>query len=747
MPDRPKLTPEEFRRRLEILVRAGQLTEEQAQQQIAAYKKQHEAHEAQRQRAQNNQGRRAPQRPGRQQGGRQHGQQGNRPPRTTSWNDVKGYAHSPYVFVPLNEHIQPPENVWLDEDGNLRPRNEPLPDGCCAEIDIRIIPETPICIGHVVNNVVSPVRINGNWVIPGSTLRGYFRSFLQTLAFGRLWPFNFRQSFGLRDFMHPYYSGEEGPAVSRATEVKAGWLLVVDGEWQITPCRKWGYINIEESGLFGWPYWLKKSREEKYRQFDMVVVRNGKPIFDFSINKFKNFQQDGDRAGVPVYRPVNGGNEKGCYVFAGPFPLPRTGPNKRTKRYEYVFFEDEKAKPISLKPDAIERFKAANGRVVGNRIEKQGGWADFEATLDAGMRVPVFYVGDLKEQGQDFAFGFTRMFKVTHRFSVGDKAEETNSAHLPAGDVEERDGEYVFRPDFVENLFGFVLEPEQLRALNYNYDPQKLRGLQRQGRISFGFAIAEDSQAFEQGGTVRTIMGGPQPSFAPFYLTGKIKDWSNPHSRLAGRKRYVPRYSGTGGQPRIHEHLQEQVTRAQAGLKPGQTLSEKVFTSLRLLKPRENAVFKGRIRLFNVTPVELGAVLWALTFGGNDKYRHMLGHAKPFGAGQVRMELANLTVRPNNPDSWTYDNAADVPARCKPFMQAFEDFMKEAWEAEPEVKKCLLEACDPSNWTQWRGYPEFPKGFADLRKALQMKKDESRQEELQRLAGAPQGPLLPACKQ
>ena len=51
--------------------------------------------------------------------------------------------------------------------------------------------------------------------------------------------------------------------------------------------------------------------------------------------------------------------------------------------------------------------------------------------------------------------------------------------------------------------------------------------------------------------------------------------------------------------------------------------------------------FSSRIRLHNVTAEEIGLVLYALGHGGDPKkpYRHQIGRAKPYGAGEVARRL------------------------------------------------------------------------------------------------------------
>ena len=78
--------------------------------------------------------------------------------------------------------------------------------------------------------------------------------------------------------------------------------------------------------------------------------------------------------------------------------------------------------------------------------------------VKAGVAMPVFYVGDPK--AENFHFGFTRLFKIPHKYSVKDKLEETQK---PAS---------AFKADFVQSLFGYV-------------EDQGKETLAQKGRVAF----------------------------------------------------------------------------------------------------------------------------------------------------------------------------------------------------------------------------------------------------------------------
>ncbi len=176
------------------------------------------------------------------------------------------------------------------------------------------------------------------------------------------------------------------------------------------------------------------------------------------------------------------------------------------------------------------------------------------------------------------------------------------------------------------------------------------------GRVAFsGAAIeANDHQKpIVDDGPIETVTMVPRASFAPFYLEGAVKDWSDEQARIAGRKRYLPRFPQAKPDAALAEirmHLQKQVAR----LSPEARAKPDNKSKLRLLKEAEGRELRcsSRIRLHNVTAEEIGLVLFALTHGGDSKkpYRHQIGRAKPYGAGQLRVVSARLTLEANGPE-------------------------------------------------------------------------------------------------
>jgi hypothetical protein len=380
----------------------------------------------------------------------------------------------------------------------------------------------------------------------------------------------------------------------------------------------------------------------------------------------------------------------------------------------------------------FDRFELINSKPSKHKRVPDGSWAVMRPTLDAGERIPIFYAGDLENQVDGFDIGLTRLFKLPHKNSVGDVLTRS-AAHKPVPG----------QPDMVTALFGHVLEEDEF-APSLAVPPRPI-DLQRKGRIAVGFFTLSPDTPSKESEPVEGVAMGPRASFAPFYLAGPIKDWTdegefeNGKARLAGRKMYFPRFpDASSAEKQIYRTI-----RARTGNQAEQQSSQRFLVS------RESGgklEFAGSIRLHNVTAAEIGAVLWTLTHGADPAkpYRHMLGRAKTAGAGQMRVKSLNLKL--SRHDGQKLSDAADweLPGNggaegwltkdspsMAPFLQAFEKYMRNsdmAWPAVPEILE-FLGACDPvigkDLKADYRPVTDF-KNIRDAVKASGSKRDPAR---------------------
>jgi hypothetical protein len=634
---------------------------------------------------------------------------------------------SPFRFVRLNDAVVPPEPAVLDSALDL-----PLEEGFCGTLLVDWVAETPLLIGQETAEmvqdtpVIGPVRLPPDrWIIPGTTIRGCLRAAVEIVAGGRLGQINAHHRYGLRDFDHPRFRTKVGEReVSFLANVRAGWLRRVSIDpprYEIEPCQAWHTIATADlpfrtgTNEYVWRHnWLTTPLAERYRAAKATVPWDGRhfgPI-DFSTLPLLDFARQ-PPGSVGDLKPDTAGTIAGRLVFSNrslsaPPPatietMERERKPGQPKKREYVFIDDPAPAPIAVHADAWDRFTLINSKPGKNARKPDGSWADLAPSLDLpNGRVPVFFLEDPADPAK-LEFGLTRFFKIAHRYSVGalrdrDKAHDRPRVH----------SNQEFRRDLVEMLFGYVYEPDEVFD---DLDDEKRQAIRpgqvaRKGRVACGAAkLIEGRAPPRPGETVTTVMSAPRASFSPFYLSGTIKDYSDEASRLAGRKRYFPRFA-PGAAADAAGAIAVTLRQQAAAVPP----NDEMRSHLKFLEPNRRGaemVFRGEIRLHNVTAVEIGALLWALTFGGNpDKpYRHALGRAKGAGAGQMRIGELRLELEANRPaaaarlaapEPWEEKDgdAGWVTGGCSlgPFLRAFHTYIvqyRPSWPHVPDVAEFL----------------------------------------------------------
>jgi hypothetical protein len=667
---------------------------------------------------------------------------GRQPPQAGSSRNLdESLCTAPYRFVTIDDQVVAADG--LSEEANY---DFPLPGGFSGTLTVTWAVETPMAIGETPQNsdaAATPFKLGDTFAIPGATLRGMLRASMGIVARARLSQINGNHRYGVRDFTHPLFASAAGDRTPRFawSEVKAGWLQkkpLADGDparqgsdYTLTPCDKKiiriralpASFNEGRSTANGdWHRaWLQLKIPQRYEKAGYHRNR----LFDFEQSAKTSFVPDPRApANDPTaadYVVTGNGGRMGWFVFSANSPSlqgvtaatlddqeqnPKAG---NQKKREYAFFDRPNAQPIRLPQEAFDRFLLINSKPGKTKPKPDGSFAVLAPTLDAGHRIPVFYVGDPINDPDHFDMGLTRLFKVAHRYSVEDVRNRQPAHQL---DADHR--------DLVETLFGYVYDRVDLAAEpDASLDPGLVA---RKGRVAFGFAKLMAETPAHPSATLETVAMAPRASFAPFYLKGPIKDWTDQATngaegaaRLAGRKRYFPRFQQTEARaayPQIEQKLREN-----RGNGNRDTLSS--FELLQTDRTGGELWFKGEIDLHNLLPEEIGALLWTITHGGDPgkPYRHMIGRAKFAGAGQTRVKAIKLDLEAHpgpggkaamltEPEAWEMPGAEGgegwLPAgghSMGPFLRAFETRMRAAapnWPESAEDVKEFLSLSDPT---------------------------------------------------
>lgn len=398
---------------------------------------------------------------------------------------------APFNFVPLSSKVYYPD--WANQVS----QDIPFSDGEDGVIELTIVNQTPLFTrnGHTRSAeelYSSHIDVNGTrrYFIPGTTLKGCFRSVMEILSFGKMTQYN-DDSFGMpREF--DTKNSANKPYMDAVKNAKCGWLKQVErGKYIIQPCKE---------GV------------QKIHYMDILKYFMGFYAEDETLEaRQKSLQGDGI---YPIFH-VNEGtisykqNKQLKYVPAGDYKVVCTG-YIDGKKHEYLFSEQLcEAKDVD---DAVfKAFESIHSRndAYGNSENK--GFL-YKLLHDDGQPIPVFYV---EQNGKIAAIGLTRMLRYPYKYTVGEAVKNA------CPDIENA------KPDLAETIFGYIRGNEQ-----------------QKGRVVFSHAFCKnDAISDDKLIDVSGVLGQPKASYYPFYLNQSNRDrkyvtYDTAGLKIAGRKRY-----------------------------------------------------------------------------------------------------------------------------------------------------------------------------------------------------------------
>lgn len=500
---------------------------------------------------------------------------------------------APYNFVPLENKAFYPS--WA----NHISQDIPFEDGVSGSIEYTIEAKTPIFVRNGYTDRKNPdtkfsQTPNGQYFIPGTSIKGEIRNVLEILSFGKMTQVQDAR-FGLRDLSN----NPEGRFYRQKIQnVHCGWLykrLAEDGseEYLINDCGTPGRIApeiIDEHygtalAAFGQNLALNRQYadnddEEKLRS----AYNKYENILNISLeNQDIEKRLSGTFSTVPdnynrIIADFSPNGKKGCIVVTGQ-PSKRDPESRRGKYYEFVFFESNTNENEKVESQIIDDFIT----IHKNNYDYKNIWKRY---LNEGKRVPVFFMRRNGDDGPIDAIGLAYMFRFpTANFIKGAIPIELQSNR---------------RKDLAECIFGTAKE--------------SLKQLKGRVNISHAFACGTPNKC----NIVTTVLGSPKPSYGPLYASSGT--WNDANAQIKGRKRYpvrttlLPPNEGTDSQ------------------------------TCKFIPLDQGTSFKGRITFHNLKECELGALIAALTFNGHPECCHSIGEAKPLGYGKVKISIDKLSV-------------------------------------------------------------------------------------------------------
>lgn len=619
---------------------------------------------------------------------------------------------SPYYFIPLSEHIFFPD--WAARAS----MDVPFRHGISGSITVRVTAETSMYIRNTNGEKNSEESFDffrvipeGKYAINGTSFKGMLRSIIEVISFSRFSQIDPDRYMSYRDLysdqykqkmISSRYSDSRGTNVARAS-AEAGWLFIDEqGEWKIEK-QKQARVEIEDleeyhqlkaghnPGIM-----VKATQQEKYLAWKIPLevkfslldqtVHNHDCSDECNCRKKRKLSLEYAKVG----KLGTEHGTTGTIVFTGRLPIARKKQKNYTrtrhsKHMDFIFYTDGESEIVTVPDEVKKKFKEVYSDVNGNAL---GNWEYWQPKLKASNeRIPVFYLEN--DDGLPEDIGLSQMFKLPYTCRVRDLVQRINPDHLRA--VTDTAGTDPAL-DLAQTMFGRESGTCGLR-----------------GRINIEPLLAVGSPVKEK--RITAILSTPRNSFFPNYLEqdvddqgkirGRYKTYNDTDARPGGRKAFPARESCL----------------EQNEIPSGNTDMETAFCPL-----PAGTSFTGEIFVHNILPGELGALLWALTWGGDSHLRHVIGMAKPYGFGTVNVEIcaADLHHCSNKMPVTATERAAS--------MQQFTEIMEEwhrdqvqisSWEESPQLRELRMLA-NPANHTEMNQnlcrYPQAVNKFADYKK-------------------------------
>lgn len=364
------------------------------------------------------------------------------------------------------------------------------------------------------------------------------------------------------------------------------------------------YLEKMSQAKCGWleMYFDKKNGEECYRlhpcigDFKTILINKDPDVIseDYVKEHFPGY----DKKGTPGLR--NKAIYEECHEW-----FPEIEPGYRL----YVSGKMNGKEHEVLIPTETEGHKDLDNTIISNFFDVYEPSPDFEIfkELLKTKKIPVFYV---QENDAVVALGMGRMFRYPYDQGIKDIVENGDNGQKDSEYKEEKDGKKIIKRDLCETIFGWIGD-----------DSTK-------GRVQFGNAWAKNEVPDDRDET-NGVLGQPKSSFYPLYIKQKegaktYNSYSSKDIQISGRKRY-----------RIHQGSSTMDL-------PQGNGNENTKTTIKAI-PTGND-FKMRINVHNLRPVEIGALLSAITFHNACGVFHNIGAAKSFGYGKMHCDEASIKL-------------------------------------------------------------------------------------------------------
>lgn len=349
-----------------------------------------------------------------------------------------------------------------------------------------------------------------------------------------------------------------------------------------------GYF-IEDCGKI-----LTISHFDLQKQFNYIKkLENAKNKYEkFGINeiKFETYQKMMDVRGKQIPKLMAKLSNDSSKIGT----LVFTG-NIGNKKHEFIFKTNGNTLALDKKVYKnfskvyLENEDSIDGQFWKSKFKKEN-------------KVPIFYI---KENDKIKHIGLTQLFKIAYNKSILEASKQ---------DTEDN------KIDLAQTIFGYV-NKEKNEALK--------------GRVQVS-NFKSTTQRFEN--QVDAILGTPNPTYYPNYIrqTDINGNYVNNYITLMDNNAQI---SGWKRYP-LHSTIMPSI---------GGNDNDSVKSHFIPLKSETK--FKGKIRFHNLKKAEIGALISAITFHGqNEKCMHNIGMAKSLGYGKIEINIEEKGLKFNQKD-------------------------------------------------------------------------------------------------
>lgn len=547
-------------------------------------------------------------------------------------------AVAPYNFIRF-----PKETYIRYENVDKIPSFEKFDDGLnTGYISYEFTNKTPIFIGSKNQRddlVVDFFKnANGDFCIPGSSIKGIVRKNTEILGFGypefvedKLYLYRkFASADSSKEQYGKVISLKKGEGINSV--VNAGYIYKKGKDYYLRPAKKINdktffaisetllreqnipdnkikymynktLINFKGHGLEEWKQFTKKNKNKNYKPYSVDIT--------FNVDDKNKFQKislgNGEKYKGVLCNSNSLGIKKKHYII-----------NEIDKTQTEYKIDDREI--IAYKNDCETNKQRTNKEYYYLPGEK-GAYGDV---------IPFFYK---IEDGKVKYFGRSPYLRIFHKKSVRSCILTSNKIGI----------------DYPSALYGYTKESNgAVRTQKNNF----------KSRVSFSDAISKSPKVIKE--TRKLALSAPKPTSYTMYLRQdnvknkkEIKTYSTDQNvEVRGSKFYW-----------LHKNL---------------IYTENTEISKNILTHAKNMVqkgstFKGKIYFENLNNDELGLLLLSLNF--NEECKENIGMAKPLGYGKVQIKNIKLNIENIKEKFSSFDTDCNKSKNIEDFKGDFMKFM------------------------------------------------------------------------